>query len=273
MNKQQGPTRIEWTDWTWNPVTGCQHGCAWRMPDGQWANCYAEDIADKMPGNYPRGFAAHYYHPSRLIEPLEVTTPSKIFVGSMADVFGHWVPDYQIVAILDVCRQAHWHQFQFLTKNAPRLRRFDFPPNCWVGISAPPSEMMGKPLKLTKQTQWFGTAVRALSLCNAAIKWVSFEPLSFNIALRLSFNDIERLCDTIDWAVIGAASRGKAYYQPDPKWVDDLLSDLDKYAIPVFFKGNLRGNAAADPWREEFPPFNGAEPPAPQDQPEQLSLF
>lgn len=272
MNKQQGPTRIEWTDWTWNPVTGCQHGCTWTMPDRNVANCYAEDMTKGMPtAHYPNGFAAHYYHPSRLGEPLKVTTPGKIFVGSMADVFGHWVPNEQIQAILDVCRQAHWHQFQFLTKNPPRLRKFDFPPNCWVGVSAPPSQMMGKPLTTDQQERWFYTAVHALSRCNAAIKWVSFEPLSYDISNHLSFNEWELVVNTLDWAVIGAASRGKQYYQPDPEWVENLLFELEMYAIPVFFKGNLRGNPAADPWREEFPQFKGATRELPQ--PQQLSLF
>ncbi len=271
MNKQQGPTRIEWCDWTFNPVTGCQHGCTWRMPDGQVANCYAEDMATATPAHYPHGFAAHYYHPSRLTEPAKVQTPSKIFVGSMADVFGHWVPDHQIVEILDVCRQAHWHQFQFLTKNPPRLKQFSFPPNCWVGVSAPPSEMMGQPLTVSQQDRWFDTAIGSLSQCNARIKWVSFEPLSYDIATGGSLNAWRALIDILDWAVIGAASRGKTYYQPDPAWVSNLLHVLAIRNIPAFFKGNLRGNPAADPWREEFPQVNGAQHPAPPAQ--QLSLF
>ncbi|MCC7449617.1 MAG: DUF5131 family protein [Anaerolineae bacterium] len=273
MNKQQGPTRIEWTDWTWNPVAGCQHGCSWTMPDGQVANCYAEDIADATPAHYPRGFEAHYYHPSWLTEPLKVTTPSKIFVGSMADVFGHWVPDDQIQAILDTCRQAHWHQFQFLTKNPPRLRKFDFPPNCWVGVSAPPSEMMGKPLTAEQQERWFYVAVQALSRCNAAINWVSFEPLSYDIADSMGLEEWESIIDTLDWAVIGAASRGRQYYQPDPGWLVNLLCELDALAIPVFFKGNLRGNPIADPWREEFPRYTPSSDALEGPKPQQLSLF
>lgn len=271
MNKQQGPTRIEWTTWTWNPVSGCQHGCAWTMPDGQVANCYAEDMADGMPVHYPKGFAAHYYYPGRLNEPLKVTTPGKIFVGSMADVFGHWVSDYQIQAILDVCRQADWHQFQFLTKNPPRLRKFDFPPNCWVGVSAPPSEMMGKPLTTEQQERWFDTALDSLFHCKASIKWVSFEPLSYDIAGSLSNYTWYTLINTLNWAVIGAASRGKTYYLPKVEWAKNLLHVLAVRSIPVFYKGNLRGLWAAEPWREEFPEIKGAQHPAPQAQ--QLSLF
>src|SRR5689334_22712652 len=105
MNKQDGTKPIEWTDYTWNPVAGCQHDCAWEMPDGAAANCYAEDIADGAAKSaYPKGFRAHYWKPNKLHEPFSVKEPARIFVGSMADLFGHWVPDEQIEQVLDVCR-------------------------------------------------------------------------------------------------------------------------------------------------------------------------
>ncbi len=99
----------------------------------------------------------------------------------------------------------------------------------------------------------------------------SIEPLSYDIATGGSLNAWRTLIDTLNWAVIGAASRGKTYYQPDPAWVSNLLHVLAIRNIPVFFKGNLRGNPAADPWREEFPSISGAQQPAPP--PQQLSLF
>jgi protein gp37 len=254
MNRQEGPGRIEWTDYTWNPIGGCQHGCAWRMPDGSVANCYAEDVANGIARlAYPDGFEAHYWRPSVLTDPLSIKSPVRIFCGSMADVFGHWVPTAQIQQVLDACRKAERHTFQFLTKNPPRLKQFDFPPNCWVGVSAPPSQMMGKRLTPAQQCRWFYVAVSALARCNARIKWVSFEPLSFDIADEMSGEGWEDLARVINWAVIGGASNGKRHYQPDPEWVTNLVDLLDCQESPVFFKGNLRGNLAAIAWREEFP--------------------
>jgi protein gp37 len=182
QNKGNGSRGIEWTDFTWNPIGGCLHGCAWTMPDGTIANCYAEDVANRLAQQaYPHGFEHHYYKPGLLDEPLKLKTPAKIFCGSMADVFGHWVPMEQIQAVLDVCRQAHWHTFQFLTKNPRRLIKFDFPPNCWVGISSPPDQMWGKPLSAHQRTQWLWSSLNALNLCNARVQWMSIEPLSRDI--------------------------------------------------------------------------------------------
>src|SRR5262245_29116946 len=114
MNKQrQGSTLgIEWTDYTWNPVGGCQHGCRWRMPDGALAVCYAETVATRVGKTaYREGFAHHYWRPHVLDEPLQLRTPSRIFLDSMSDLMGHWVPSAQIAQVLDVCRQAEWHTF------------------------------------------------------------------------------------------------------------------------------------------------------------------
>lgn len=279
MNKQS-ETGIEWTHvfgpgtgYTWNVIGGCQHNCRWNMPDQSVAECYAKTLVDMQRSDnyYARGFQAHYFHPERLQEPLQLRKPAGIFLDSMSDLMGHWVPDEQINQVLEVCRQTPQHIYFLLTKNPPRLRKFDFPPNCWVGVSAPPSQMMGKPLTIAQQNRWFYIAINALNQCNARIKWVSFEPLSYDIALDMTLSTQYRLITTIHWAVIGAASRGKSYYQPDPAWIKGLLDVLAMRNIPAFFKGNLRGNPAADPWREEFPPFKGATRESPPTQ--QLSLF
>lgn len=251
MNKQ-GPGMIEWTNFTHNAIAGCQHDCEWQMPDGKMANCYAEDTAQGIArAMYPEGFRHHYWRPHLLEEPLGVKKPSRIFEGSMADVFGTWVPEDQIRQVLDMCQRAHWHTFQFLTKNAPRLRKFHFPSNCWVGISAPPSSIKGKPLTPQLQSRWFNIASYALLASDAVTKWVSFEPLSYNIA-----PDVEQeVADHLDWAVIGAASNGGKYYQPEPEWIANLLDLLDCYNVPVFMKGNLKPSLgkAFSTWREEYP--------------------
>lgn len=117
MNRQQGPHCIEWTDWTWNPVGGCKHGCRWEMPDGTIAACYAERVAQGVAqAHYPDGFAAHTWRPGLLDEPLAVRTPAKIFLDSMADLFGSWVPQTHIDLVLVTVARAHWHTFQVLTR-------------------------------------------------------------------------------------------------------------------------------------------------------------
>lgn len=259
QNKGNGSRGIEWTDYTWNPIAGCFHGCEWTMPDGSQANCYAEDVADKVAqAAYPHGFEHHYWKPQLLSKPGNLKTPSHIFVGSMADVFGHWVPDEQIQAVLDVAAECPQHQFQFLTKNAPRLLKFVFPTNCWVGASVPPSRMFGKDLTPEQQVQMLKKTLRVLGDVDAETRWMSIEPLSWNIA-----EDMWDLELPLKWVVIGAASNGKTLYQPDTTWVQHLLMLMDAEDIPVFFKGNL--DWPADQWREEFPAI--PEPPT------QLSMF
>lgn len=260
MNKQQtSPEKrgIEWANFTWNPVTGCQHGCEWVMPDGSVAECYAKTIADKFQSDkfMPHGFEAHGFHPERLGEPLKLKTPARIFLDSFSDLMGHWVPDEQIEQVLDVCRQAHWHTFQLLTKNAPRLLKFDFPPNVWVGVSAPPSHMFGKPLSKVQQERMVLQQLDALFKKPDNITWMSIEPLSFNIAPLLDGSN-----NALDWLVVGAASNGPKVYQPKAEWVKSLLDFADNGpkwwghpSIPVFMKGNLKGNEGIDRWREEFP--------------------
>lgn len=246
MNKQnKSPTKrgIEWTDYTWNPVGGCQHGCRWEMPDGTIAECYAETVAERVAqAAYPYGFEHHYWRPELLTEPLKLSEPSRIFLDSMSDLMGHWVPAEQVERVLDICRDAPQHSFQLLTKNAPRLTEFDFPSNVWVGVSAPPSIMFGKRLTLKQQARMLSRMLDMLHKVDVPIRWMSIEPLSFDIAPLLVDSDLQ-------WAVIGAATNGAKAYQPKPEWVENVLDVLDAQGTKVFFKGNLVWNE----WREEFP--------------------
>lgn len=245
MNKQKSATGsgIEWTDYTWNPVKGCKHRCRWQMPDGTTAICYAEAVAEGIASPaYPMGFEHHYWNPSILDEPAKLKTPARIFLDSMSDLMGAWVPDDQIQAVLDACSRAHWHDFQLLTKNAPRLAMFDYPPNVWVGVSAPPSQMFGKPLTANQQQRMVTRQLEVLGEVNARVRWMSIEPLSFDIAPLLVNAPLE-------WAVIGAATNGRRTYQPEAAWVQRLLDVLDGQQTPVFFKGNLEWA----PWRAEYP--------------------
>src|SRR3990172_855367 len=248
-NKGRG---IEYVHYTHNIVAGCQHDCHWTMPDGQSANCYAEDIAEGVASPfYPQGFAHHYWHPNRIEEPLKVKEPARIFNGSMADVFGWWVPEWQIQQILDMCERAHWHTFLFLTKNPLRYRDFKFPPNVWLGASVPPSEIKGKKVTLHKQEKFLDYILDILAKLPVAVRWLSIEPFSWDMSIVLN----RRASDCIQWAVVGAASRGNTYYQPDPQHLRNVLSVLDGHKTKVFFKGNLKpslGTVLAH-WREEYP--------------------
>ncbi len=213
------------------------------MPDGTVAECYAETVAERIAqASYPHGFEHHYWRPESLNEPLKVKAPSRIFLDSMSDLMGHWVPEEQILQVLDVCRRAPWHQFQLLTKNAPRLREFEFPSNVWVGVSAPPTSMFGKPLTFRQQQRMVETMMSVLEKVDVPVRWMSIEPLSFDIAPLLVGSPLE-------WAVIGAATNGVATYQPKEEWVTNVLSVLDAQNTQVFFKGNLDWQ----PWCENLP--------------------
>lgn len=253
QNKGNGKRGIEWTDYTWNPVGGCRHACKWEMPDGSVAQCYAKSVAEGVAmAAYPEGFEHHYFKPMMLDEPYKLKTPARIFLDSMSDLMGHWVPDDDIRRVFDACRAADWHQFQLLTKNPVRLLSFAdiVPPNVWIGASMPPTYMWGSRLTEDQQKRLF---VKTLDTLHKLlfdhhiqnISWLSLEPLSFDASVFLADNWLLWL----DWIVIGAASNGRNLYQPDPEHVQGVLDIADRLGIPVFFKGNLEWN----PRREEFP--------------------
>lgn len=260
MNNQ-GSKGIEWTHVfgpgtgrTLNPIGGCLHQCRFKMPDGELARCYAEAVAEGVAkAAYPNGFRAHYWHPERLYEPFREKEPRGIFIDSMSDLMGHWVSDGIIMDVLAMMHKADWHIYFLLTKNAPRLERFAtmFPKNCWVGVSMPPSHFGDKALAPEAQRAYIYRALTALSVLRerGLTTWMSFEPLTYNVATTLygwTFNTPHRL--PLDWAVIGAASNGRAHYQPKTEWVSNLIAVLE---CPVFMKGNLEWS----PHLEQFPEF------------------
>jgi protein gp37 len=253
--------KIEWTNvfgpgtgYTWNPVGGCYHGCEWII-GGETAQCYAKTVAEKFGKEkgdkrfFQNGFEHHYWHPERLSEPVDMKKPCGIFLDSMSDLMGKWVREAEIEAVLNVVEEANWHQFQMLTKNAPRLMtRLHYPSNLWVGVSMPPSIMFGKELTPKQQYAFMRTALTVLNYVDAPVKWISFEPLSFDVAPL-----IEEFQNVIQWAVIGAATIGPKKIQPETEHVESLLAALDKQGVPVFFKGNLDWPIR----REEFPALAG----------------
>jgi protein gp37 len=243
---------IEWTDYTWNPVAGCDHGCKWLMPDGTEAICYADTVASKFTKAYPHGFAHHYWHPERLKEPLKVRQPARIFMDSMSDLMGAWVPEYQIQEVFAACRHANWHHFQLLTKNPARLEKFSLPKNLWAGFSAPPTVFRGKTLTREQQDAMVHRGLDALWTIQGlvVVRWMSIEPLSFNIAETFDAWTQDRQRELpMEWAVIGAASNGPRYYQPDPRYVDHVHAVLRENGVKIFHKGNLK----SEPHLEEMP--------------------
>ncbi|MBI5667694.1 MAG: DUF5131 family protein [Chloroflexi bacterium] len=261
MNRQRPPKGIEWTrvkrvidgtlvelpGYTWNPTGGCLHGCTWKMPDGSVTECYAKTVAERLASSaYSQGFEHHYWRPHALKEPLQLKEPAGIFVGSMADLFGHWVPAEQIREVMDVMEQAHWHTFQTLSKYPVRLVEFNpFPANVWVGVSLPAGHLM----KLEGGARALKAYLRHMEQIEASIRFMSIEPLWFDVASVFAdwLQSHERL--PFEWVIIGAASSGRSIFQPKADWVQSLLDIFDAQQLPVFFKGNLKWHK----WRGDFP--------------------
>lgn len=266
MNKQGSKNKpaggIEWTHilgaatgYTSNPVRGCQHACRWRMPDGNLAICYAETTAERFPGkHYRRGFGTISFDPLELEAIEKLKTPAGIFIDSMSDLFGKnvatpWID--QVIATICRCPQ---HVFFSLTKNPSRLKEWrggQWPKNWLVGISAPPSFMFGKELSPSQQLAWLKRGLEFLAESQAQKRWISIEPLTFDVSSILQ----ETECP-LDWAVIGAATNGAQTFQPTETNLTRCLAALNARNIPVFFKGNLDRKfveICGSQWREEFP--------------------
>lgn len=248
---------IEWCDYSWNPVKGCFHACQWKMKDSKGneviANCYAEDVANKFTKAYPQGFEHHYFDPKVLPQPANQKVPSKIFCDSMSDLFGAWVPDGEIAQVFNAMDAAPWHTFQSLTKWPKRLVQlpFGFPKNLWVGCSSPPDFMFNKEQTHDQQVAMLRRTLNILNGLKSHVttRWMSMEPYSWDMVPYLA-----EFPHALDWVVVGAASNGRNYTQPNPDDLARLMTWLDMMKIPVFFKGNLK-DSFPDPsdWREDFP--------------------
>jgi protein gp37 len=223
----QSNAAIEWAQWSWNPVTGCQHNCPY---------CYARDIAvsARMAAVYPNGFAPTFY-PARLLAPRTMKVPKEaetdtryrnVFTCSMADLFGRWVPKEWIEAVLAEIRAAPQWNFLCLTKFPKRMAEFDIPENAWMGTTV-------------DQQARVPAAEAAFAKVNAGIKWLSVEPM----IEPLKFTHLDRF----DWIVIGGSSASRATdgspatpeWCPPFEWVEDLLIQARAAGCKVYFKTNL----------------------------------
>ena len=201
MNKQ-GPGKIDWTDWTWNPISGCRHGCQY---------CYMRRMEKRFPG-----IMEPMFHSGRIRQPGH-KKPSKIFVGSSGDMWGEWVPNAWIEAVLDACKGTP-HTYQFLTKNPDRYGDFVPLDNGWYGTTVDGTNLTQT--NLSRLAQWSSVGMKNL--------FVSFEPL-----LRPVHPDLSG----IRWVIIGADSTRGAV-KPPREWADAIIHRAGKKGIPVWVKDN-----------------------------------
>jgi len=205
---------IEWTQSTWNPVTGCDKvspGCK---------HCYAERLAMRLKAmglaNYADGFELTV-QPGMLDRPLRWKKPQMVFVNSMSDLFHVSVPEDYIQQVFDVMRRAHWHQFQVLTKRADRLRdlstRIDWPDNVWMGVSV--------------ESEKYESRIESLRGAGAAIKFLSLEPLLGPLP-RLNLRGI-------DWVIVGGES-GPGARPMEMEWATNIRDQCVRSQVPFFFK-------------------------------------
>jgi protein gp37 len=205
---------IEWTEATWNPVTGCTKvspGCK---------HCYAERMAKRLQAmgqaNYANGFELTL-QPHMLALPLRWKQPQTIFVNSMSDLFHVDVPLAYVRRVFDVMARAHWHRFQVLTKRADRLvelsPRLSWPPNVWMGVSV--------------ESARYRSRIDRLRATGARLKFLSLEPLLGPLP------DLDLA--GIHWVIVGGES-GPGARPMDPAWVIDLRDQCRRARVPFFFK-------------------------------------
>jgi protein gp37 len=207
-------SKIEWTESTWNPVTGCSKisaGCR---------HCYAERMAKRLQAmgqpNYIDGFKVAI-HENVLDKPIRMKKPQMIFVNSMSDLFHKNVPTDFILNIFDIMNRAYWHTFQVLTKRSDRLlkldKKIDWSPNIWMGVSV--------------ETDRFIYRIDHLRDTNAITKFLSIEPL---------LGPIQNLnLHGIDWVIVGGES-GPHARPMKAEWVLDIRDQCLVADIPFFFK-------------------------------------
>lgn len=209
---------IQWTDATWNPVTGCTKvspGCD---------NCYAARFSERFRGVPGHPFESGFdltLRPERLLQPVEWKKPRMIFVNSMSDLFHKQVPKSHISKVFDTMEKADWHIYQVLSKRSSLLRKFineryptgKAPPHMWFGVSVENDQAISR--------------ITHLQGANAAIRFLSIEPLIGPIG-RL---DLEG----IDWVIVGGES-GPGARPIEPRWVINIRNQCMKAKVAFFFK-------------------------------------
>jgi protein gp37 len=217
-------TAIEWTDATWNPVTGCTKisaGCD---------HCYAERFSERFRGTPDHPFANGFdltLRPERLEQPLRWRQSRMIFVNSMSDLFHKEIPREFIARVFDTMERAHWHTFQVLTKRSSLMRDFlrgrygadRGPRHMWFGVSVEDGSKKSR--------------IRHLQDAPAGVRFLSVEPLIGSIG-KLDLKGI-------NWVIVGGESGPGARYM-NPDWVRDVRDQCLESGVALFFKqwGGLR---------------------------------
>lgn len=237
---------ISWAMWSWNPVTGCLHGCAY---------CYARAIIHRYPDANPAGFTPLFHH-ERLDAPLNTIIPAghraeqepcqsngcpyeRVFVCSMADLYGRWVPDEWINRVHEAMLASPRWQYILLTKFPARYVGLDLPPGAWVGTSVDEQ----------KRVRIAENAFREID--GGAVKWLSLEPLKE----PLEFTDLS----VFDWVVIGAQTAtvqpdgAVPAYAPPFEWVARLVAQAREAGCKVHLKPNLVNGRPGMQLPDEYP--------------------
>lgn len=209
---------IEWTDTTWNPVTGCTKisaGCD---------NCYASRFSERFRGVLGHPFETGFdltLRPERLLQPLGWKRSRMVFVNSMSDLFHKEIPKAHIAAVFQTMEKANWHTYQVLTKRSSLLQKFindryrakPAPRHIWLGVSV--------------EDEKAATRIAHLQASNAGVRFLSIEPLIAPVG-RLNLNGIE-------WVIVGGES-GPRSRPIDAEWVIDIRNQCVKAGVAFFFK-------------------------------------
>jgi protein gp37/ParB-like chromosome segregation protein Spo0J len=241
---------ISWARWSWNPVTGCLHGCEY---------CYARELAtrDSYRASYPVGFTP-LFHAERLDAPVNTRIPAKheddpawrrVFVCSMADLYGRWVPDEWIKQVHDAMQADSRWQYILLTKFPTRYIGLNLPRGAWVGTSVDEQ----------KRVRIAEDAFRQID--SADVKWLSLEPLR----APLEFTDLSMF----DWVVIGAQTETRQpsgtvpAFAPPFEWVARLVAQAREAGCRIHLKPNLKGATSPQlpgmAFPDEYPEGAGSE--------------
>jgi len=258
---------IEWCDQTWNPVTGCLHDCPYcyarrithrfgmKENESVFESTKIHDIETQLNANaYPYGFDPTF-HRYRLGEPQKTKAPQNVFVCSMADLFGNWVPDDWIQEVFEACKKAPQHRYLFLTKNYKRyeyLNNKEILPSVYNSNS---SYYFGHSINTQEDSNRYFDWQRS---CNQSDefwtnrfinRFISVEPLQENIDLHL--------LSSIDWVIIGAETgnrKGKVI--PKREWIENIVfqchSETGHQTVPVFMKDSL-SEIWGKPLIQEYP--------------------
>jgi len=222
---------IEWTNKTWNPVTGCLHGCKY---------CYAREVSQqtKMKAFYPFEFEPTIQQ--RMLDaPYNQKNvkqdKNRVFVSSMGDLFGKWVPTDVIEQIFTICSDNPQWNYLFLTKNPARYLTLDFPKTAWIGATGDTQIRMNRALSTFNELAQNGK--------KTPVTFISCEPLSEPIIMN------EQHLKSLDWLIIGGQTKNRALINsPEKDWVFNLVKQAKQYEIPVFFKDNV----TKDSWKKDF---------------------